>query len=240
MAIVMGRCSNCSEKVYLDDARERGYCLYCGSPLVVRDAVERLGPVAVSVSTDGAGAEDALIKRGYMEIENMPNHTERRPHVREICDIFEKALNINPDNYLAWKGIFEAILKFHDRPEVREGRKMRGTAPTFRFNAGVFFCTGISRDDKKFDYTINDEYNTKAVKALETAIKVAPADKKAELLEMQEKYVTIPRKQLDLMIEPAGKGLCVYCGGKFKILGPCRDCGKPQGTSPFYGPRVYN
>jgi len=227
MAFVMGRCSNCSEKVYLDDARERGYCLYCGSPLIVKDAVAKLGPVAASAG-GSAATEDSLIKRGYMEIEKMVGNTDS---LVKVCGIFERALDINPNNYLAWKGIYLANLKSSE------------IAPKFNSSTGFAFMVGAIRCSTSWIHEKNGKmnigYRVEGVKALEIAIKVAPPDKKSELQDIMEQQVTIPLQKLEALKELVDSGLCAFCKGKFNFVGICKACGKYRGTSPYYDYRDY-
>ena len=42
MKLVSGRCPNCGGEVQLDESKEKGFCMHCGSSIRVHDAVQKL------------------------------------------------------------------------------------------------------------------------------------------------------------------------------------------------------
>ena len=53
MAFVTGRCPNCSGEVQLDESKDKGFCLHCGSQIQVQEAVKLKVELAGKVSVDG-------------------------------------------------------------------------------------------------------------------------------------------------------------------------------------------
>lgn len=41
MKLVSAMCPNCGAKLELDENMEKGFCMYCGSQILVQDAVQK-------------------------------------------------------------------------------------------------------------------------------------------------------------------------------------------------------
>lgn len=41
MALLNIKCPSCNEKILVDDSKEKGFCLYCGAKLWVKDEIQR-------------------------------------------------------------------------------------------------------------------------------------------------------------------------------------------------------
>jgi len=42
MALINLKCPNCSGSIQMDDSKETGFCLYCGSKFLVNDEIQRI------------------------------------------------------------------------------------------------------------------------------------------------------------------------------------------------------
>jgi len=162
-----------------------------------------------------------------MEIE-MDNYTEK------AYQYFDEALKINPENYRARKGIFDAYLHYHRRISANEknytdsvGRKYFSVGI---FNFGVrdnayeilgFYGEGVG-DANRQAYVLK-----RAITALDQAIKFALSNEKASFYEVREKYV--PKKVIEYIEKMYSETRCLFCGSKFskRLLQPftCTKCG---------------
>jgi len=97
MAYVTGRCPNCGGEVQLDGSKEKGFCLHCGSPIQVHEAVARFKVEhSGSVQLAGVATDQSLVEYGERLLDTNPNEAQIK---------FEKALEINPNNWMAWMNL---------------------------------------------------------------------------------------------------------------------------------------
>ena len=88
MTIIALKCPNCSGDVQLDDGREFGFCIYCGTRIMISDFVTR--KIEIDYSGKASSYADIALdwlNRGEME------------RAREYAD---KALDLDPSNPDAW------------------------------------------------------------------------------------------------------------------------------------------
>ena len=217
MNMVSGKCPNCGYSLNFESGMEKGFCISCGSPVQVRDAVQRLKVEhSGSVQLKGAASDDTLVKRGYMAIDT--------GDFQSAINAFNDALRINPDNYLAWKGLFISYLEFTKKHNKHN------------CYLGIVYYTVSMRNI--IVGTHNSVYGLKyetAVKALDTAIKLAPPDVRKELNDLKEQQVTIPLGKIEKVINWSKQRLCLYCGGKISFLNKCKTCGtKEDSGKPLF------
>lgn len=60
MPLVSAKCPNCDGEIQLDDSKERGFCLHCGSQVEVKEAVQRV-KLEGQIAVDGIAGLDRLI-----------------------------------------------------------------------------------------------------------------------------------------------------------------------------------
>ena len=107
MAFVSGRCPNCGGEVKLDDSMEKGFCLRCGSPIVVQSAVAKFKVEhSGSVKLSGVATDQSLVEYGYSILKLDPVNAKKE---------FENALRINPHNWQAWKALSESLIQFYSK-----------------------------------------------------------------------------------------------------------------------------
>jgi len=99
MALVSLKCPSCGGNIQMDDAKEKGFCMYCGSNFLVKDEVQRMqiehsGSIELSRKTE---AENLLI-RAEQKIKEFKNDGRNiDSYCKKIIDDYiEKALDINP------------------------------------------------------------------------------------------------------------------------------------------------
>ena len=88
MTIIALKCPNCSGDVQLDDGREFGFCIYCGTRIIISDFITR--KIEIDYSGKASSYADIALdwlNRGEME------------RAREYAD---KALDLDPSNPDAW------------------------------------------------------------------------------------------------------------------------------------------
>lgn len=89
------KCPNCCGEIQLDDSKDFGFCMYCGTKVQVsqRIKVEHTGSIAV----DGLATIENLIKAGFLNVENGDaSHAE---------DNFQKVLSLDANNIHAFIGL---------------------------------------------------------------------------------------------------------------------------------------
>jgi len=88
MPFVAAKCPQCGGDLELDNQMETGFCMHCGSKIIVQEAVRR-------VLIDNSQMIDTWIKLGQAA-EDVENYTE-------AYDYYKKAVENDPNN---WKAVF--------------------------------------------------------------------------------------------------------------------------------------
>ncbi len=83
MAFKSARCPNCSGDLSLDPAMDKGFCMHCGSEIIVEDAIKK-------VKVDGVVSAENLI--------TMAANARELGDYKEAYDYYTKALEIDPEN----------------------------------------------------------------------------------------------------------------------------------------------
>lgn len=121
MTLIALKCPNCSGDVQLDDGREFGFCIYCGTRIMISDFVTR----KIEIDYSGKASSYADIALDWL----------RRGEKERAKEYADKALDEDPLNPDAWyvKGMlsedrvdknmaFERSIK-SNRPDVVEATK---------------------------------------------------------------------------------------------------------------------
>ena len=121
MTLIALKCPNCSGDVQLDDGREFGFCIYCGTRIIISDFITR----KIEIDYSGKASSYADIALDWL----------RRGEKERAEEYADKALDEDPLNPDAWyvKGMlsedrvdknmaFERSIK-SNRPDVVEATK---------------------------------------------------------------------------------------------------------------------
>lgn len=92
MKLVALKCPNCNADIELDKDREFGFCNYCGTKIVVADAVQK-----VTVNINRASEINNILKRA--------KDYEERQMLDEAEKYYDRALDIDMDNQEAQEGL---------------------------------------------------------------------------------------------------------------------------------------
>ena len=104
MALVSLKCPSCGGNIQMDDAKEKGFCMYCGSSFLVKDEiqsvqVEHSGTVNLNLNREKE-VENLLI-RAEQKIEEYRNQEYGCKTIETyesiLKDYIEKALDIEPN-----------------------------------------------------------------------------------------------------------------------------------------------
>lgn len=87
MELVSARCTNCGGEIQLDKDKETGYCLHCGSKVVVKDAIK-------NIRIDNSHLVD-----NYYTILNSALESGNYSEVEKYCN---KIIEITPNDSNAW------------------------------------------------------------------------------------------------------------------------------------------
>lgn len=92
MKLVALKCPNCNADIELDKDREFGFCNYCGTKIMVADAVQK-----VTVNINRASEINNILKRA--------KDYEERQMLDEAEKYYDRALDIDMDNQEAQEGL---------------------------------------------------------------------------------------------------------------------------------------
>lgn len=95
MALIAIKCPSCGGDINLDESRDFGFCMYCGTKVSLsqRIKVEHSG----EVSLKGLATIDALIKKGFMNVATNDYVNAK--------DSFQKVLSLDTENIYALIGM---------------------------------------------------------------------------------------------------------------------------------------
>ena len=91
MPFVDAKCPNCGGEIKLDDNTIKGFCLHCGSQLMVQEVIQRV-EIEGEVNVKGVAPVENLIKLLKRQIENGEMGTQA------FKDRLNRAIELDPDN----------------------------------------------------------------------------------------------------------------------------------------------
>lgn len=107
MPFVAARCPQCGGEIQVDNQKDSGFCLHCGSKILVQEAIR-------AVQIDNSHMLDTWIKLGKAALESN--------NYSEAYDYFTKILEVKPDDWFAtlYKGYSAGLLSTWERPRIDE------------------------------------------------------------------------------------------------------------------------
>jgi len=115
MEFVSGRCPNCGGEVQLDESKEKGFCLHCGSSIQVKDAVTKL-----KVELAGKIAVD-----GLNTIQQLKTNAQRSFDVKEYNNAirdWKKAIEIDSTDYESYWGQVRCWMATHKAITIKDNK----------------------------------------------------------------------------------------------------------------------
>ena len=103
MAYVTGRCPSCGGEVQLDESKEKGFCLHCGSAIQVQEAVQRL-----KVELHGKVAVD-----GLSTVKQLKENAKRSFDVGQYQNAardWSKVIDIDSTDYESYWGLMRCYM----------------------------------------------------------------------------------------------------------------------------------
>lgn len=102
MKLVSAMCPNCGAKLELDENMEKGFCMYCGSQILVQDAVQKYKvEISGRVSVEGILSAEDFAKNGDTLV-NIGNYPQAYDSFKELSEKY-------PDDYRGWWGMIRAM-----------------------------------------------------------------------------------------------------------------------------------
>ena len=93
MPLVPVKCTSCGGDIQLDDSRENGFCIYCGSKVVFRDAIQKM-ELSGSVSVKGIADLEKLLQNA---------ETFRKlGDTKKTYKILKETTEKYPEDYRTW------------------------------------------------------------------------------------------------------------------------------------------
>lgn len=102
MKLVSAMCPNCGAQLELDENMEKGFCMYCGSQIIVQDAVQKYKiELSGRVSVEGILSAEDFAKNGdtFMSIGN----------IQQAYEAFRELSTKYPDDFRGWWGLVRAV-----------------------------------------------------------------------------------------------------------------------------------
>jgi len=97
MPWVLVKCTSCGGDIQLDDQRDSGLCLYCGSKVEYKEALLKM-ELSGSVSVNGIASKEKLLK-------NAETFSQLGDD-RKAREILNQITNYYPEDYRAWWSLF--------------------------------------------------------------------------------------------------------------------------------------
>lgn len=92
MSLVALKCSNCGGDIELDDSKDSGFCMHCGTKLIVQDEIQRI-EISGKVTIDNSET--------YENCLNLANDAYMSHNYLEAYNYYTKVLEIKNDDYKA-------------------------------------------------------------------------------------------------------------------------------------------
>jgi DNA-directed RNA polymerase subunit RPC12/RpoP len=162
MALIALKCPQCGGEIQLDNVKEIGFCMYCGSKVVLQEALSHQVRIDDSHKIDAwiTLAYDALRSKNYVDSEQYANKIIesdlKNPdawYIKGCCAVQEKiaidnwktALSYSQKDTPLWININEALKnpKNHFQTRIKTVTFMRGKA--------------IQAMGRRFHISLNDE-----------------------------------------------------------------------------------
>jgi len=124
MALIGLKCPNCSGEIQMDDAKESGFCMYCGSNFRVKDEVQR-----IQVEHSGS----VSINRDQ-ELENLIIRAEQKIKEYGATYVLETEI-FNVGNKLSENYIDKILDIQPNHPKAAELKQMLARAEITKYNA---------------------------------------------------------------------------------------------------------
>ncbi len=95
MPFVPVKCTSCGGDIQLDDQKEHGFCVYCGTKVIFQEAVQKMKlELSGSISVDGI----ATLDRMYQRVETLLKLDDHYSAERTLLEITKNY----PEEYRAW------------------------------------------------------------------------------------------------------------------------------------------
>lgn len=102
MKLVSAMCPNCGAKLELDENMEKGFCMYCGSQIIVQDAVQKYKvEISGRISVEGILSAEDFAKNGDTLVD-IGNYQQAYDSYKELSEKY-------PDDYRGWWGMIRAM-----------------------------------------------------------------------------------------------------------------------------------
>jgi len=110
MPVIAAKCPNCNGDIQLDDTKRSGFCMYCGSQVLVQDAID-LAKVKVdgAVTVEGVATLEKLVQNGAKFLE--------LGEYRRAKEVYGRITNEYPEDYRGWWGAVCAATQNFDIAE---------------------------------------------------------------------------------------------------------------------------
>jgi len=167
------KCPNCDGNIELDDQREKGFCMYCGSQIVYKEAVQKMELSGV-VSVQGIAGHEKLLQ-------NVETFVKLREY-RKAGDILLNLTDNYPEDYHGWwqLAMFAINCPFIDSKYSHLISSFRHSTWKLVFEQ-IFHATyGFDCEEHGYDLFKNHVYYS-PIRLIQNAVNTAPLEKVPEM-----------------------------------------------------------
>jgi DNA-directed RNA polymerase subunit RPC12/RpoP len=93
MSLISLRCPKCDGEIQLDEAKEYGFCMYCGNKVVLKETIQKF-----KLELDNLESLDRLVKNADTFV--------KFGDYAKAAEFYQKVVNCFPENYQGWLGLF--------------------------------------------------------------------------------------------------------------------------------------
>lgn len=214
MALVPAKCTQCGSVLKVEDTHDAAICEYCKTPFIIEKAVNIYHTVA-------DGASDQILIKNAIEMMDID--------IEEAIVSFKDALKISPNEWKAWKGLYDcwykrivskhagrAVYDPYKQSQVEKGffvgaykikeinlnellKEPDGAWKNEKANIDVKYRTVYSSGNRH-------KYDGKTAHTyLKKAIENAPEENKPALREIEKKYFEDAIDELRLLVKRMAK-----------------------------------
>ena len=106
MAFVAAKCTQCGADLQVDKTKEAANCEHCGSAFIVEKAINNYNVANAQINAQTVNVQMGATEQSLIDYAN--RFVDSNP--KEAIKTYKNALKVNPNCYLAWRGIAEASL----------------------------------------------------------------------------------------------------------------------------------
>lgn len=172
MSFVSVKCTHCGGRIELDDQREKGFCMYCGSQIVYKEAFQNMelsGEVPI---------------KGIADLEKLLQNAETFVKLEEYKKAAGILLDITdhyPEDYRGWWRL--ALFAINCPYKNLQGHSISGNS----LGSWEYFFNAMCWQYGSFNALLTYQYGP--IKLIRNAVNMAPSEKASEMKRQAKEWL---------------------------------------------------